>query len=750
MVTNFCTDVEKYYKDLNVYDNAQVSALECSLLPSEPEKFNRYCLTPSDNKGFTNTCTSQGDVTNDDVDQMFNIARFKTWSEWPNQIVPGVPVNIDRLAENSSLNIQIKSNFTNMTVIVKRSQFIQSTMMYTTLPGNADVSEMSEFPDSVNALNVATVEVYSSGKVYILVNHDINPGYEQRIYTWELGDSTPNLIVNLGNNSGYGTNMSLAGDSLAVAITGTCVYYIPDIVNNPNTVKKLENVGDTGSPIEPILTSFNITISLDINGNLFIFGKPSISIPIPGPTPTWTLTEIHVDTDTWTQRGTLSTAISYTMSRMKDGTCFIYSNTQNTIPHVTAGNSLVLPGFDIGDGRGVLGIDKPDADGNMLVQVTGGDFSIVKRLASGQILELLSVQTHLSQDQTLPYQFTVADDYSKLFFLDGEGVKYWRPDGKNDLMNVMHDGGRNVLMLDNGVLVSDSYIVPSSDQKRSTTVLLQEGGYGTLTPSNSKVVSKNGKYIFDTNDEFVRQNLANSIGYAISCRDPESRKKACQDSYSGTYCNSNADADPRCICFNNEELLARMFNVELLKQNPAQYNQLLVIAPCLSPECIQTRSENNIASVYMQDQECPTSINICTNILNLGNDAKIDGNVVVSNNCGSFGSNKIPCSSTCPIGTTCSDNTGFCQTACSKDENCDINFQFCDLGNAAGGVCENLRNTDINVDTSSSGLSGLAIGLIVSAAVLVVTVAILLWYFLVYKKKKMNTTTPKTTTKVGS
>jgi hypothetical protein len=193
-----------------------------------------------------------------------------------------------------------------------------------------------------------------------------------------------------------------------------------------------------------------------------------------------------------------------------------------------------------------------------------------------------------------------------------------------------------------------------------------------------------------------------------------------------------------------------MFNVELLKQNPAQYNQLLVIAPCLSPECIQTKSENNIASVYMQDQECPTSINICTNILNIGIDSEIDGNVVVSKNCGIFGSNKIPCSSTCPIGTTCSDNTGLCQTACSKDENCDNNFQFCDIGNAAGGVCENLRNIDINVDTSSSGLSGLYIGLIITSAVLVVTVAILLWYFLVYKKKKMNTTTPKTTTKVGS
>lgn len=270
--------------------------------------------------------------------------------------------------------------------------------------------------------------------------------------------------------------------------------------------------------------------------------------------------------------------------------------------------------------------------------------------------------------------------------------------------------GASFILLDNGEIrcyssmnISSNttcyWISSTSDQSVPSSTIITAKNYVQILFENALTVSANGLYILSftpqTGKWLLMQNVIN--GSAIAAW---GSKGVLIPTYQDNYCNEmptnantagikNTFPDPRCLCYNPRELTASLFNVELLASNPAQLLLLDSTSPCLFKDCTQERGTDTITGIYMDDQvKCPSTITICSTILNVGQDGSISTGtgVNVDQNCGGT-AGKTPCSSTCPVGMGCAKD-GFCALSCVDNSECVGSGQTCNAG-----VCELAKNS---------------------------------------------------------
>jgi hypothetical protein len=304
------------------------------------------------------------------------------------------------------------------------------------------------------------------------------------------------------------------------------------------------------------------------------------------------------------------------------------------------------------------------------------------------------------------------------------------------------------MILDNGALrVYNSksttstllYDSGTSDGSVPTNTLLSENRFEWFVPSDLPVVSSNGLYLVrddpdQPNSINVMINSVNSDAMQTNCSFA-GRQSDCYGTFETQYCDNiltgstgfNKYADDRCICFDSELILASIFNIEVLKQNPVTYNQLLAVAPCITSVCTPYKTENNITGQFLNNViECANEITICTSILTLGDDAQINGDVVSSMDCSNLDTG---CSSGCPLGSVCNTSTNLCATTCTSvsqctsTQKCDFDKGFCVHDSSGGGGGGGGGEGD------DSGLStGALVGIVVGAIVFVVAMILIgLW-----------------------
>jgi hypothetical protein len=251
-----------------------------------------------------------------------------------------------------------------------------------------------------------------------------------------------------------------------------------------------------------------------------------------------------------------------------------------------------------------------------------------------------------------------------------------------------------VILLDNGeIRAYDSlgfqelrWISTTNDQSLPSDTLIATNKYIQVQPNiNPITISLNGFYALSAlqGQAILLQNIINQPSMELwSALNTQRQAEAITNGYPLNYCGNlpkdgqvgafkNTFPDPRCLCYYPDELVAAMFNVDLLKSNPVQLKEMEAIAPCTSTTCTLERGLTSVTGYFMTDVvQCPSSIAICTTLLNIGTGGEIDTGVVsVSNNCGSAGTNGVPCSSTCPLGSACAKNN-FCASICSVNSDC--------------------------------------------------------------------------------
>lgn len=272
------------------------------------------------------------------------------------------------------------------------------------------------------------------------------------------------------------------------------------------------------------------------------------------------------------------------------------------------------------------------------------------------------------------------------------------------------------------------FVSSTNDQTVTSSSLIASNNYTLVEPLlNPVTMSPNGLYalVCEPNNYVLLQNVINGPQIVLWAAPVPQRQTNLTLAYPQNYCSAmptnsrvqsfdNTFPDPRCLCWDPDFLVQQMFNVELLKQNPVQYQLMLAIAPCLDNTCVQERSKVSVTGFYMNSQiQCPAEINICTTALTLQGEAAIaSGEVNVDNNCGTT-AGQTPCSATCPVGTGCASNN-FCSPLCTSNADCSTS-QTCQ-----GGICELIKKQ------SSTAIPVWAIVLIVLVLLALLIVGIVL------------------------
>lgn len=289
-------------------------------------------------------------------------------------------------------------------------------------------------------------------------------------------------------------------------------------------------------------------------------------------------------------------------------------------------------------------------------------------------------------------------------------------------MVLLYDGLRKVIH------------VETNDGTVDIDTVLDRKLYKSFYVGNQNVISPNGRYWmkinWNTTESNLYQNPMNSPFFETNCLlGPPTRPNECASAMKVEYCDNitiSADtwADERCLCFNNEIILGKLFDLDSLKRDRQLYDQLFAVAPCLSSTCTSYYSDQSFTGYLMSGGavDCTNDITICTNIIRVKDDAEIDGNVTSTNNCnGSSGGQGSSCSG-CPIGMRCSEKTGFCEPVCVDSSTCKTGTS-CDT---VEGLC---------IDKSQIRSTGMTTGMIVGLTVAIV-VFIALIATAVYIRKK--------------
>ena len=647
---DLCDNIDGYLTDPNIngpnaYGNANVIANKCAGY-SDPKAFNEYCLIPTLSTAFTNSCLAVGVSAPvvDNSDMIFNQMMQEHIDDWDVPIINSPPILSARYNNSTGQNVLVGGDyflsfsstgfdcsFTTSDLPNKMTNVPPPTVLPTgifrtayAMDGNGTIYYASSnfggpqqvtlrgyFPKTGVTANAFTFT--SPGISHIAVSPDGIHKYfidsDGKIFKWD-GGATPTEITRPVGYIAVGSTDFFKVSNTEIVITvmqeTAGARFIYRYVNTIWT--QIHAIGVKGSP-RP----------LGVDGILYF----------ASPEPDNTLKEIfEVQLIPSTPIVTQVTNVAFTNIQ---STSFALSDDANTLWLFKA-NGDILTSEDFGQ--------------TSIVQTNTGGFYVYSRATVGDnALYYVIRETNTSSDFDvylydkrqqfqLFREITTANSTTPLMFLDNSSLALVNGEGVTIINSNNGDGNLSLKQV------------------------------SVATTNNNIIISDNGLYKLEIPDEDtfkISFNPVNSSDFVLACNATLSRKPFCNNANS-EYCNSvkHTDGqfgDPRCFCYqNNENIIANMFNVELLKQNPSLYAQLVAIAPCMSSVCRPKYfDEDTWVGNTLRNLECPGTINICTNILTLGDSAEIDGDVVVNTNCGAS-SAKTPCSSTCPIGQTCNEN----------------------------------------------------------------------------------------------
>ncbi len=304
-----------------------------------------------------------------------------------------------------------------------------------------------------------------------------------------------------------------------------------------------------------------------------------------------------------------------------------------------------------------------------------------------------------------------------------------QPEALSFIINLSHAQNLKIYLFDNGEIRCyehesfDEFTIPlfissTNDQTIPTITQMMRNEYVPILPTNSITVSANGLYILvlDTSLQRYRlyQNVINTS--AIVRWQGLATEGDLRVLYEVGYCDkmpknnltgefTNTFPDPRCLCFQPKELVAKLFNLSLLSTNPTQLQLLYSLVPCITKTCMRSKSTTSILSQYMNTEiTCDKTINICTTVLDAGVGGSIEvGQANIESNCGT-NAGKTPCSSTCPVGTACASN-GYCALVCKVDSDCGTGY-------CKGGICE-FENINSKASLSTWIIALIVVGIVI-------------------------------------
>jgi hypothetical protein len=302
-------------------------------------------------------------------------------------------------------------------------------------------------------------------------------------------------------------------------------------------------------------------------------------------------------------------------------------------------------------------------------------------LKTNTTLELMASFRGPGPDTREPNGIYICDT-GTCIFTDSRTVFGYMVDNAISLPHALSNASKSnkaVLLLDNGeVHVYDDvdlnrliYISNTNDNSVQSNSQLERKHYQQVDLQEEYTTSQNGLYAIQRSqdDYSLLENVINSRTMQLYCAQDPVLQTNCYDSYANSYCKNNGVNDSRCICFNPEEILTRLFDVKQLKRSPEQYQQLIRIAPCLWPECrkLALDPDIGITNHYAANVvDCDQPISICSNVVNVTGSLSAK---IVTVNCGQD-DQPIPCSEGCPMGLTCHPETQICQPTCQIDSDC--------------------------------------------------------------------------------
>jgi hypothetical protein len=515
-------------------------------------------------------------------------------------------------------------------------------------------------------------------------------------------------------------------------------------------------------PLPAPVFSFNLEMSIDFAGTTLIFGasltstssaKPYISSPFPTSNPVPLLFFIPTANSFITCAPFLirnQSTNNFEMLSIWQTTSIGTFIAINDLTNLTS-TVIVQPSATINPSIGISW----SPQGNQIVcftQFNGLFYSpVIPTTISDWIMLSSSVQTSTSPSIIGTLSITVTNQLiywpeyipsSQYFALRcatffANPLSYFLNSLSNFGFFYLLDNGEIRCYASTSLTAGIIWISSTSDQNIPSATLLTNGSYVPILPNeNPLTISKNGLYAlsFDINTGLFQllQNVINGTDIVTwgGTANIASLRAAFQTNYcanlpqnmqTGTI--TNTYPDPQCLCYNPRKLTASLFNVDLLSSNPAQLLLVDSISPCLFGGCTETRGKGTITDTFMNTSvKCPSTINLCSTIIQLGQDGSINagkGGVNIDTNCGGS-AGQTPCSSTCPVGMACASD-GFCSIVCETNAGCPGAGQKC-----LKGVCDSSA-------ADEKTLPDWAIALIVIGSVLLL---ILLAFGIYYARKK--------------
>jgi hypothetical protein len=687
MSDTFCEAVTDAYTRADTYGRGRVLASDCAS-KSRVNKFDDYCQTPSTSGDLVKACMQLVQEIDNDSDMVFNRFVQKQPDQWDPITVRSAGYVFDATLPTTLLCTRVRMSgdtlLAYMCTALNESELVRCVV---DRPAFAALPTVGDLPIGANTYGFALDD---AGVCYV-ANHNSGTVTVYKVLT----ETTASVLATVSGT---------AAGALGVTADGAFIFF--EVYNAPNiTIQRLEVATGT------VTAGTSAAQTPDDNNRILVVRDPSTDNVFA-----WWYTERPgVFAFRWINNAMAETftgtyPVAQRVSGTADTTAAVYSVDRDLgeayLNWVNFNVSAVVqitvsPTFAIAD----VGVDGDGSTGFVISQ----DVQIV----SLQINRFVSPPTVVGTEQ-LGYNPTISPSLPSVA-ASGQRALYYNQGfrvfefGSYAILTQWQGAGLSASLCNNGSIVATSGAILTGTGSSDGTVTSEASLLrGECIPLNADaaVVTQNGLYAGSLSPVRVELSIANQAGLDLFCT-AGNRVVPCLSSY-GAYCTAQPE-DPRCFCFNNPEgILSTLFNINSLKQNPALYEQLLAIAPCLSGTCSQYFTNSGLISTYLQSQQCPNSITICSTVLNLSEGGSINGSVVASQDCGATAG--IGCqANTCPVGSDCDLADGICRVLCASDNDCPSG-ESCGLGT---GLCRsNEEGSDLVWYIVAGVLGALVLGLV--------------------------------------
>lgn len=773
----FCTDLTSVYydetEDIDIFGRGEVINHLCKFSGSKTNQYNRYCLLNSSNSKIFSECATLGldDEIVDDSDNVFNSVRNTKVDQWNmNSVVGGLGVGFTLMSANidERCYVRTKANV----VVVQRGKDIQYATALSVGTGMTLLPYTDEFDYSLDFILDARFDISDDGTIYYAANDITNPIVStSAIFKFNpFTDTVPELVVDVDDN--YILTLSVSGNGERIA-GWNYVIIDKNPINNLTEYREIyeyttargfdTNTMPTAEQLLPWSERGVFRLKLDNKGEYYsIVARSDIDSQY----------YLHLGTfggKKWTsppsQPYDLETASSPT--NFTDAGNFLITyvvGAQHLTYRYNIGfGNLFMDTQPFVVGSSELSIQAPR--GYILYQLTrdGLDSDIPLKncyiRSTDQIeSELLPPVTNKTIDiPPLPdTNFKIYDN--GLFDIDRtETIACINgPDGLdvvfslNSILSMIKRYqdtlGLTAWLSDNGMIMvyhgNRYYASTTSDQTKTANQIDVGKLFNQFKIGDNEVTSPNGRYWlrikdWDSDPEgTLFQNPINDPFFIQTCQLTPTRMEQCISTITDKYCpvmeNSETELwnDARCMCYNNNAIVEQLFNVQELQENPSVYQQLIGKAPCLLAECTSKITEASFTGWYMNGGgiDCSGKITVCTNIISVNEQGLIDANVEQINNCGgSTRTGGTKCSGDCALGLTCSTITGYCETLCTTNLECEAG-KTCDINDNACVF------TDLLAPKANGSNTGTIVGIIAGLLVFIGLIAVI--SVIAYKKHK--------------